>query len=65
MSYATLKKEYSISQKDYVRLVLLSDGNYQVLADDHQSNMVDIPVTKPSKDIEEQNKSFYWLVNKI
>lgn len=65
MNYATLKKEYSISQKDYVMLVLLPDGNYQVLADNHQSNMVNIPVTEPSKDIEEQNKSFYWLVNKI
>lgn len=65
MNYTTLKKEYSISQKDYVRLVLLPNGNYQVLADNHQSDMVNIPVTKPSKDIEEQNKSFYWLVNKI
>jgi hypothetical protein len=65
MNYATLKKEYSIAQKDYVRLVLLPDGNFQVLADNHQSDMLDIPVTKPSRDIEEQNKSFYWLVNRI
>ena len=65
MNYTTLKKEYSIAQKDYVRLVLLPDGNYQVLADNHQSNMVNIPVTKPSKDLDAQNKSFYALVNSI
>lgn len=61
----TLKKQWSISCNDYVRLVLLSDGNYQVLVDSHQSGLENIPVTEPSKDLEAQNKSFYWLINKI
>lgn len=66
MKYTTLKKEYSISCKDYVKLVIIAEtGFYQVLCDNSQSGLIDIPISIPSNNLDMQNEIFYSAFNKI
>lgn len=58
IGYTTLKKEYSISCKDYITLGLTSDGTYIVFCGDSQ-------LTYPVRSIQTANEYFTHYVNKI
>jgi hypothetical protein len=58
VSFTTLKKEYSISCKDYITLGLMSDNRFIVLCGESQ-------LTYPVLSLETANEYFYFYVNKI
>lgn len=58
VSFTTLKKEYSISCRDYITLGLMSDNRFIVLCGDSQ-------LTYPVLSIETANQYFSFYVNKI
>jgi hypothetical protein len=57
MKYSTLKKEYSISAKDYITLGITPEGLYVVVCDD-------VPLCHPTT-LDRANDTFYYFVNKI
>lgn len=59
LSYTTLKKEWSISCKNYITLGLKSDGTYIIIEDSKKV------LTYPVRSIETANEYYEFYVNKI
>lgn len=58
MKYTTLKKEWSISCRDYITMGLTPEGKYILLCGDQ-------PLTHPIDSVDVANTSFTYWVNKI
>ena len=59
LSYTTLKKEWSISCKNYITLGLQRDGTYIIIEDSKKQ------LTYPVRSIETANEYFEYYVNTI
>jgi hypothetical protein len=59
LNYTTLKKEWSISCKNYITLGLTHDDFFIVVEDSYK------PISEPVKSLEFANKIFEFYVNKI